>query len=106
MDPLHLVLAEEELLATSPRTHEIERREDPAVGQLAGEVDLHVPRALELLEDDLVHPRASVDEHGAHDGEGAALFDLPRRAEERARHLKRPAVDAPRHGATAGDQLV
>jgi hypothetical protein len=41
-----------------------------------------VAGALELLEDDLVHLGAGVDQRGADDGEAAALLDGAGRAEE------------------------
>src|SRR5215217_4393924 len=47
----------------------VEGAEDAALGQLAVQADLHVPGALELLEDDLVHPRPGVDERGGQDGQ-------------------------------------
>jgi hypothetical protein len=68
----------------------------PLVGELAVEHDLAVAGALELLEDDLVHARAGVDERGGDDRERAALFDVARRAEETLRALQRVGVDAAR----------
>src|SRR5262249_23414942 len=78
LDALELVLAEQELLAPGSRPQHVERGKDAPIRQLAFEVELHVPGALELLEDDLVHPRACVHEGRADDREGATLLDLPR----------------------------
>src|SRR5690349_769756 len=56
--PLEDVRREELLLLARARGGEVDGREDAPVGQLAGQHDLGVPRALELLEDDLVHAAA------------------------------------------------
>jgi hypothetical protein len=64
--------------------------------ELAVEVDFHVARALELLEDDVVHARAGVDQRRRDDRERAALLDVARRAEEALRPLQRVRVDAAR----------
>src|SRR5207245_7323211 len=74
MDALELVLGEEQLFAARARLEDLERGEDPPVGQLPSEVELHVPRALEFFEDDVVHPRARLDENGADDGQGSAFL--------------------------------
>ncbi len=72
----------------------------------AVEDQLHVPGALELLEDDLVHAAARVDERGGQDGEAAAALAVARRAEELPRELQRAVVDAAGHGAAAGAHLA
>src|SRR5512137_623620 len=98
-DLLDLLAGEELLLLAGARGADVDGREDPALGQRPGEDDLHVPGALELLEDHLVHAAAGVDEGGADDGEGAALLGLAGRAEEPLRALQRAAVDAAGEGA-------
>ena len=60
----------------------------------------HVAGALELLEDDLVHAGAGVDQRGGDDGERAAALDVPRGAEEALGLLQRVGVDA------AGEDLA
>ena len=57
-------------------------------------MDLHVPRALELLEDDLVHAAAGVDEGGGQDGQAAAFLDVAGGAEEALRLMQRVGVHA------------
>src|SRR5690606_8594205 len=52
---LHLVGAQQHLLAAGARRVHVDRREDALVGELARQAQLHVAGALELLEDDLVH---------------------------------------------------
>jgi hypothetical protein len=52
--------------------------------------------ALELLEDDLVHPASGVDQRGGDDRQGAALLDVPRRTEETLRFVERVGIDAAR----------
>src|SRR3712207_8737684 len=56
----------------------------------------HVAGALELLEDDLVHRRARVDERGAEDGEGSAVLDVARCTEELLGRVQGARVDAAR----------
>src|SRR5262249_19221191 len=46
--PLQVLGREQQLLAAGAGAHHVERREDAAVGQLAREVELHVPGPLEL----------------------------------------------------------
>src|SRR5262249_47766569 len=84
---------DEELLLACARARDVERREDALVHQPAVEMDLHVPGALELLEDDLVHTAARVDERRADDREAAAVLDVAGRAEELLRAAERVRVD-------------
>ena len=72
----------------------------------AVEDELHVPGALELLEDDLVHAAAGVHERGGQDGEAADALAVACRAEELTRELQGAVVDAARHGAPAGSHLA
>src|SRR4029079_8559480 len=55
---------------------------------------------LELLEDDLVHLRARLDERGRDDRERPALFDVAGRTEELLGRVQRSGVDATREDAT------
>src|SRR5690606_4718072 len=67
-----------------------------------------VARALELLEDHVVHARAGIDERGRDDRERAAALarvDLARTAEESLRLLERVRVQAARQ-RLAGAALV
>src|SRR5690348_7278997 len=57
---LVLVLREELLLLAGAGSLDVDGREDALLRELPVEVDLRVAGALELLEDDLVHPRAGV----------------------------------------------
>src|SRR5712691_2733087 len=57
-------------------------------------MDLHVARALELLEDHLIHPAPRVDERRSHDGEAAPVLDVAGGAEELLRTAERVRVDA------------
>jgi hypothetical protein len=70
---------------------------DPALDQAAVQVQLHVAGALELLEDDLVHAAAGVDERRRDDREAAAALDIARGAEEPLRLLQRGRLQAARH---------
>src|SRR5690349_7548451 len=92
--PVEHFPGEQQLLFSCAGTGDVHRREHALVHQAPVEVDLHVAGALELLEDDLVHPTAGVDERGADDGEAAAVLDVARRAEELLRPAERIRVDA------------
>src|SRR5499426_1433967 len=87
-DLLQLVLLEEQLFLPRARLLDVDGREAPLVHQPAVEMDLHVAGTLELLEDDVVHPAAGVDDGRRHDRERAALLDVPRRSEEAPRALE------------------
>src|SRR5580765_732038 len=80
-DFLKLVLLEEQLFFPGPRLLDVDSRKDALVHQPAVEVNLHVAGSLELLEDDVVHPAAGIDDGGGHDRQRAALFDVPCRRE-------------------------
>ncbi len=73
---------QQQLLLAGARAGHVDGGEDALLHQAAVEVDLHVAGALELLEDDLVHPAAGVDQRGGDDGEAAAVLDVARGAEE------------------------
>ena len=61
---------------------DIDGGEDSAFDELTIEVNLHVPRSLELLEDNVVHSRSRVNEGSADNGQTAPLFDVACGAEE------------------------
>src|SRR5690625_4420007 len=75
-------LGNEQLLAARTRLDDVDGGPDTAVSQLTVENELHVTGAFELLEDDVVHPAAGVDERGTDDGERSTLLHIARRAEE------------------------
>ena len=77
-----------------PEATGIDGREDAAVGEVAVELELHVARALELLEDDLVHLGAGVDERRGEDGEAAAPLDVAGGAQEALGRVERRGVHA------------
>src|SRR5215210_8771320 len=81
-DPLGLGRLHEQLFLARRGVLDVDGRVDPAVRQLAVEPQLHVARALELLEDDLVHPAAGLDQRCREDRERAAVLDVARRPEE------------------------
>ena len=73
---------------------DVDGRVDPPLGEAPVEPELHVPGALELLEDHLVHAAAGLDEGGGEDGEAAALLDVAGGAEELLGRVERAGVDA------------
>src|SRR5262245_32906407 len=93
-DPVQHLARHQQLLLPGPRARDVHGREHAPVHQAPVEVDLHVPGAFELLEDDLVHAAAGVDERGADDGEAPTLLDVARGAEELLRTSQRVGVDA------------
>ena len=65
-------------------------------------MQLHVARALEFLENDVVHAAAGLDERRRQDGDRPALLDIPRGAEELLRLVQRCGVQAAGQRAPAG----
>ena len=68
---------------------------EPAFGQSTVESELHVPGALELLEDDLVHLGPGLHQGGGENGERPTLFDVPGGAEEPLGRVQRPESTPP-----------
>src|SRR5215211_1867956 len=93
-DPLGLGRFHEQLLLAGRGVLDVDGRVDPAVRHLPVEPELHVACALELLEDDLVHPAARLDERGREDGQRAAILDVARRTEELLGRVERRRIDA------------
>src|SRR5271170_3794844 len=84
---LENVRRHEQLLLPGSGPRDVDGGGGAFVGNFAIEDDFRVSGALELFEDDLVHARAGIDERGGDDRQRAALFDIPRRAEESLRPL-------------------
>ncbi len=94
VDRLELLGVDEQVLLARARGREVDGREQPALGDLAVEDQLHVAGALELLEDHLVAAAAGVHEGRGDDRQRAALFELSRSAEELFGNRQRPAVES------------
>src|SRR5215211_7517073 len=92
-DPLGLGRLHEQLLFACRGVLDVDGRVDPAVRHLPVEPELHVARALELLEDDLVHPASRLDERGRQDGQGATVLDVTRGTEELLGRVERCRID-------------
>ena len=88
-----LVGREQQLFLAGRGLVDVDRREDPLVGDLAVELELGVAGALELLEDHRVAGRAGLDQRGGEDRQRAAVLDVARRAEEPLRRVQRGRVD-------------
>src|ERR1035437_6042484 len=93
-DARQILFGYEQLFLAGSGALDVDGREDALVDELAVQDDLHVAGSLELLEDDLVHARAGVDERGGDDGERAALFDVAGGAEESLGSLQGVRVHA------------
>src|SRR4028119_1273608 len=91
-DPLGLGRLHEQLLLARRGVVDVDVRVDPAVRQLALEVDLHVARALELLVDDLVHPAPGLHERARKYRQRPAVLDVPRSPEEPLGWVERRGV--------------
>src|SRR5574344_2355566 len=98
VDAQHFLGVVDELFLARTRAVDVDRGENALVGKAAVEVELHVAGALELLEDDLVHAAAGVDERRAEDGQTAAALDVARRTEETLRLLERRGLDTTQIG--------
>src|SRR5204862_6020171 len=99
---------EELLLLARARLVDVDRGPDALLGRAAVEDELHVARALELLEDQLVHLRARVDQRRREDRQRPAVLDVPSAREERLRTLEAPRVESARERAAAAslEQVV
>src|SRR6185312_12035164 len=62
VDAVEVRRREQLLFLARAAVADLQRREDAHLGRLPVQHELHVARALELLEDDVVHLRARVDE--------------------------------------------
>jgi hypothetical protein len=62
--------------------HNIQRWEDPIIRQVAIKIRLHIAGAYELLEDDLVHTTAGVDQSGGDNRHAPSGLDVARRGEK------------------------
>src|SRR5215475_3501489 len=76
--------------------------EDPLVGELTAQPQLHVAGPLELLEDHLVRAGAGLDQGGGQDRDRAAMLDVARRAEEPLRRVEGGRVHTAGHDPPAG----
>src|SRR6266545_973599 len=92
-DDGELLGTHQDLLLTGTGGVHVHGREDPLVGELPVELELHVARALELLEDDLVHPGPGLHQGGREDGQRAAVLDVAGGAEEPLRRVQGGGVD-------------
>src|SRR5262249_57554926 len=96
---LRRVPAEGRPRGAGARSRAADRRLAPPLGRPPVEPQLHVPSALELLEDHLVHAAARLDERRRHDRERATLLDVAGRAEEPLRRVERRGGPATRQDA-------
>jgi len=73
----HLIRMIEVFLAASSRFGDMDGGENALVRNGAVEVNLHVSRALEFLEDEVVHSALGLDQGCGDDGQAAAFFGVP-----------------------------
>ena len=95
-------LVEQELLAAGPASRDVDGGEDPSFGESAVQVHLHVPSALELLVDHVVHPASGIDQTRRHDGQTSSVLHLARGPEELPRRVERDRIHPARKRASAG----
>src|SRR5215831_12477984 len=101
-DDLQLVGGQQQVFLAGAGGVHVDGREDPLVGELTAQPQLHVAGPLELLEDHLVRAGAGLDEGGGEDRDRAAMLDVARRAEEPFRRVERGRVHATGHDPPAG----
>src|SRR5215471_11495107 len=101
-DDLQLVGSQQQVFLAGAGGVHVDGREDPLVGELPAQPQLHVAGPLELLEDHLVGTGAGLDQGGGEDRDRAAMLDVARRAEEPLRRVERGRVHAPGHDPPAG----
>src|SRR5947208_3616981 len=98
-EQVHLVelfLGEQDLFLAGAGPLHVDRGEGATLGDATVEDHFHVARALELLEDHLVHAGAGVDQRGGENRERAAALDVARGAEEALGLLQRVRVHTAR----------
>src|SRR4051812_47373888 len=76
---------------------DVQSRENPLVGYVAIQRQLHIASSFELLEDDLIHSASGIDQAGGDDRETAAVLDLSGSAEEPFGNFEGPIVEAAGH---------
>ena len=99
MDALEGLGVDEELLLTGAGGADVDGGPEAHLGALAVEDELHVAGALELLEDDVVHAAAGLDQHAGDDGERTGLLGAAGGGEELAGFLEGAHVEAAGAGA-------
>ena len=84
--------ADEQIVATCARSHNVDSREDALVRQLAVELKFHIARAFEFLENHFIHLATGFDECSGNDGEAAATLNVASSAEESFWFLQRIGI--------------
>src|SRR5688572_25081057 len=96
-----------EVLTARGRLQAMDRGVEPLLHERAIEMQLHVSRPLELLENHLVHLAAGIDERGSENRQAAALFAVARRAKKFLWLEQRFGLNTARHGpAFAGLERI
>src|SRR3989304_6730901 len=92
-----LFFAQKYFLLTGPGARDVYGGKDPGFGEAAVQHQLHVPGAFELIEDNLVHLAARVDQGSSQNGQASAALDVPRRSEKLPWELEGSGVDPAAH---------
>src|SRR5207248_8356432 len=101
IDFLQLPRLQKQFFSSRSRKENVDRRIDPLIADLAIEHHLHVPGALEFLENQFVHSAAGFDQGGSHDRERSGLLGVARRSEDFSRNLYRASIDTAANGSNA-----
>ena len=88
------VFGKKQFFAARAGTVDIHGGEDAFFGKMTVEIDLHVARPLEFLEDDLIHAGARVRQCRGYDGEAAAFLHVTSGAEEAFGALQSIGIEA------------
>src|SRR4051812_543525 len=84
---------EQEFFFARAGTVDVDRRPNALIDKFTVEVKFHVARALELLENDIVHTRAGIDEGSGENREASSLFEVSGRPEKALRLVQSVRID-------------
>ena len=93
-DPVQDVFGKEKFFTARAGTVDIHGGEDAFFGKVTIEINLHVARALEFFEDDLIHAGSRVCQCRGYDGEAAAFLHVTCGAEEALGALQGVGIEA------------
>lgn len=93
------VFGEDQLFTTGTAGGNVDGWPEAELGGLAVKDHFHVTRALELLENEIIHAGTRFDEGAGDDGEAACLFGVAGGGKDLARLFERADVETARHGA-------
>ena len=91
MDDVHalrFLSAQQQIVSSGAGAQDVDSRENPLLGQLPVQHELHVARTLELLVNHVVHTASGVHQSRGQDGQASALPHIAGSAEETLGHIQ------------------